>query len=69
MTQHFPKHLDRVSWFCKREMKETSHRVLGGKLAFCEPCYVADQARDRAKAEAKAAEPKAPEQFSLFGGR
>jgi hypothetical protein len=50
------------SWWCNTCYKDTPHRVAGGKLAYCIPCY------DRSAAESAAmkAEPPLPEQRNLF---
>jgi len=39
MPQHYPKHTTEAIHFCRRCYCETRWRVLGGKLAFCIPCY------------------------------
>jgi hypothetical protein len=63
MPQHYTRDTESAQIFCGSCMSTTTWRVLGGKRAFCIPCYEASAAVSRAAAaRAAAAEPVAVQQ-------
>jgi hypothetical protein len=62
MTQHFTRNTVEVSTWCNTCHKDTPHRVAGGKLAYCIPCYDLSAV----KSAAMKAEPPQPVQGYLF---
>lgn len=66
MGEHYNLNTVEVSHFCKKESRMTPHRVSGGKLGFCIPCYEASEA-ERAARMAAPAKPEPEQQLGLFG--
>ena len=65
MTQHYQKNVVETAAWCNECRKSTPHRVLGGKLAFCIPCW--DRSAADSAAKKNGPKEEAPKQGDLFG--
>jgi hypothetical protein len=62
MAQHYTRDTEQAQIFCRKCMAITTWRILGGKAAYCIPCYQ----KSAAKSEAEKSAPPKPEQGDLF---
>ena len=62
MTEHYTRNTFEVSVWCNKCRKDTPHRVLGGKLAYCIPCFKKSEEVSAAEKNA----PAKPTQGSLW---